>query len=470
LEQAAQGEEVVVPEASLDEAVAMSQEIQQLTARLQQAKAAHAEIREGSGLAAQNRRAVEDLEQQVKIRSAQIRDELRVAIQRRHRAEQTAGVSARIGDLQAQIAAYDGQAEYLKSRLDEYQRRLSGSSAGLVDLDFAQRDLIRAEDVHERLCQRINELRTEARAPARVTLLKAAAPPLSPVELMPWKQFLAVCVAAMAFPFGLALVWEFRSQRVGAANQIQDALCLPILAEVTSLPRYPRLTNRHATDAYHAQRAAFENSIHYLCRNLLLSAEHSDSHVFAVTSAVSGEGKTNLASVLSISMALASHESVLLIDGDMRRPDLHAMFDLELSPGLAELLSGNCDPADAVHATQSEGVSVIPAGRLGAHPHSVLRKDRFAEILERLRSEYRYIIIDTPPVLSVGETLSVCNLVDGVILCAMRDVSLRPQIEEAYSRLNLAGANMFGVVLNGVTVKAYSSRYGDYHYSPRSAV
>ena len=135
---------------------------------------------------------------------------------------------------------------------------------------------------------------------------------------------------------------------------------------------------------------------------------------------ISGEGKTNLTSVLSISMALASHESVLLVDTDMRRPKCHAMFDLDLSPGLAELMCGYCDEEQAVRATASSGVFVLPAGKLAAHPHGVMRQDRFAELLEQFKTRFKYIIVDTAPVLAVGETLSVCQQADGVILCAMR--------------------------------------------------
>ena len=110
--------------------------------------------------------------------------------------------------------------------------------------------------------------------------MKQALPPNSPVELVPWKQIMALSLAALCLPFGLALLWEFRSQRVAGVAQIQDSMNLPILAEVTCLPRYPRLTNRQATIAYDSQRAAFENSIHYLCRSLLLSAEQSrQSHL-----------------------------------------------------------------------------------------------------------------------------------------------------------------------------------------------
>ena len=74
------------------------------------------------------------------------------------------------------------------------------------------------------------------------------------------------------------------------------------------------------------------------------------------------------------------------------------MFDLELSPGLADVLTDTCEDADAIRPTMSDGVFVLPAGRLAAHPHAVLRPDRFTAILNRLRNQYRYIIVDTPPV------------------------------------------------------------------------
>ncbi len=90
-------------------------------------------------------------------------------------------------------------------------------------------------------------------------------------------------------------------------------------------------------------------------------------------------------------------------------------------------------------------------------------------LLEEVRSLYRYVIIDTPPVLAAGEALVFAKAADASLICTMRDVSRFDQINRAHERLVAANAQPIGVVLNGVPVKQYAYRYGSYGYTVRPA-
>jgi capsular exopolysaccharide synthesis family protein len=158
----------------------------------------------------------------------------------------------------------------------------------------------------------------------------------------------------------------------------------------------------------------------------------------------------------------------LLIDTDMRAPDLHDMFGISLEPGLAEFLSGQCSAEDAIVTNWSKRVHLLPAGRLTHSPHALLNTPMFAELLERMRSRYRYIVVDAPPVLAASEAMTVAKLADGTLLCTMRDISRAPQLRLACQRLRMAGAHLLGAVLNGVPPKTYAYKYGGYEYYARS--
>ena len=160
-----QGEEVQIPENVLDEAVANDPEVQQLTFELQQDKTAMAGIREGSSLAAQHRKKIDDKERKLKEKGARLRDELRISALRRDKASRSQNSANKIAELEANIKANEGMAAYYNEKLNAYRARLQSSGNKAVELEFAQRDLIRAEEVYDRLSQRINELRTETRAP-----------------------------------------------------------------------------------------------------------------------------------------------------------------------------------------------------------------------------------------------------------------------------------------------------------------
>ena len=274
-----------VPEVVLDEAVAADPGVQNLQSELKQAKETLAGARVGSLLANRSAEQVDFLQQRLEQKLSVLTDELRVKMERRDSAVRRADEEDRIGELESQITASEGISKFLNTKLDEYYQALRSSGENAVELDFARRDLSRAEDVHEKLCERIDQLRTETRAPARITVLKPASPPRSPVELYPVKLVGLVGMATFALPLLFAGAWEYRSQRIDDVEHLPSHDSLPILGEITSLPRYPRFPKLHASESYYSQRAAFENSIHYLCRSLLLSATSSQSRVFAITSA-----------------------------------------------------------------------------------------------------------------------------------------------------------------------------------------
>ena len=110
-------------------------------------------------------------------------------------------------------------------------------------------------------------------------------------------------------------------------------------------------------------------------------------------------------------------------------------------------------------------MSILPAGRLHKSPHALLGKGLLKELLDEVRPLYRYIIIDTPPVLSASESLVFAKAADGALICTMREVSRAPQVRMTYDRLVAAGVSTIGVVLNGVPSSRYASKYGSYAYS-----
>jgi capsular exopolysaccharide synthesis family protein len=189
-----------------------------------------------------------------------------------------------------------------------------------------------------------------------------------------------------------------------------------------------------------------------------------DRKILAVTSAVSREGKTNVAVQLAISVASATNRPTLLIDGDMRSPDIHRIFEIERSPGLCEVLKGKYTCEEAIDKYADVTLHVLTAGVLDCSPHRLVGNVTFPNLIEKLRQTYDYIIIDTPPILAASEALLIANVADAAIICARRDFSRIDQVVNAFSRLQSAGVNTVGAVLNGIPQYAYAYRYGSYYY------
>ncbi len=289
-----------------------------------------------------------------------------------------------------------------------------------------------------------------------------AKPPLAPIEMLPYRNMALAGLLALCLPFALAVGWEGVVRRIGGADDLEQQVHLAVLGEITRLPMRPRAASESAEARIGLELRIFQESIDSLRTALTLSDDLRNLRILAVTSAANHEGKTSVASQLALSLARATGKTTLLIDGDMRSPDVHKVFDVPLEPGLAEVLSDQCLLADAIVTTRSEHVHLLPAGRLKASPHRLLGNGAWKSLLEQLPGSYGYVIIDTPPVLAASEALVLAKAADASLLCVMRDVSRADQVRKASARLLTAGGHPVGTVLSGVPTSRYTYMNGTY--------
>lgn len=423
-------------------------------------------------LQAQLQQFEESLEQAKRTATERILPTLQARASRERRDQ----VVAQVAKLHAEIRMHETLESLLGEKIETAKQKLVDSLATnspqqeraqkAMELASKQAELQMAEQVRQMIKERADLFTTEQKAPSGVTVISPAQPPMRPKR--PFQQMAAAGLGAFVIPALLALFWEYRVQRVVMAQQLSHAAALPILSEVPNLPLKPRLTTTWSGRAFSRQLGLFEDSIHYLCRSLMLSREADGIRTVAVTSAISGEGKTSVALQLARSLALCSHEPVLLVDGDLRKAGLHDLLSLPAGPGLADLLAKESadrrDLETTIISQRFAPIHVLAAGNVKRHPHFILQQDKLEAVFKSLGQMYRYIVVDTPPVLGVGEALSVCKAADGTLVCAMRDVSRQSQVEAACQKLFSANARPIGFVLNGVPSEKYASRYGsDYH-------
>jgi capsular exopolysaccharide synthesis family protein len=186
--------------------------------------------------------------------------------------------------------------------------------------------------------------------------------------------------------------------------------------------------------------------------------------VVAVTSAIAGEGKTLSCANLAMNLASAGRKKVLLIDIDLRKADLARGLNLPPLPGLSEFLSGTVVLKDVLRNTLVPGLYVIPAGTRISAPADLLAGNRFRSFLADIREHFDVVLLDTPPILAVADTLSLRDQVDGFIFiyraCFTPYNMLKQAIEEVGEK------SVIGVVLNGVEPhkeKYYQRYYGKYY-------
>jgi capsular exopolysaccharide synthesis family protein len=370
----------------------------------------------------------------------------------------------------ADLAALNSQIDDIQLRLDELNRRytarrteLQEASGHTLDIEFARADLDREQDVHDLIADRIVKLKTElGLIEPRVEILLYAQAPTKPVEAAPVKKMTMAGVGAFFVPFLLGFFWERTLRRISDPNQLREQSGFEIIGEIATLPVSTGMVRRRS-DRVSDDLGLYRESIDSLRTSLVLSHPIEEMRILAICSAVKGEGKTSISSQLAVSLARYCGERVLLIDGDMRDPDIHEIFDVAREPGLSALLAGECTATEAVVTTSSELLDVIPGGRLRRNPHALVTEGKLKPLLQELGQTYRYIVIDTPPILAASESLVMARCADASIMCTMRDVSRIDQFRTACERLDGAGAFAVGAVLSGVPQRQYSYRYGHYY-------
>ena len=196
----------------------------------------------------------------------------------------------------------------------------------------------------------------------------------------------------------------------------------------------------------------------------MLSESLCNVKVIAVTSAVSGEGKSSVAAQLASSFARSTGKKVLLIDGDVRAPDLHKIYGMKRVPGLTDILQDVETPA-AVREVFGGRLHVLPAGRPARDAHALVGTPEMDKLVAQARDTYDVTIIDTPPVLAAYESLMLAKSADAVLLCVMRDASRFDQVATAQEKLVGSGILPIGVVISGVSRREYARSYGNYRYS-----
>jgi len=168
-----------------------------------------------------------------------------------------------------------------------------------------------------------------------------------------------------------------------------------------------------------------------------------------VTSSQPGEGKSTTISNLAIAYAQEG-KNVLLIDADLRKPSLHRIFSSLNNPGLSTVLAGNSEVMDSIQETGYERLSLLPSGPVLANPSELIDSQTMCELLEQLKLQYDVILIDTPSVLEVSDTVLISALCDGVIMVAAAGKVKKDHLKKAREQLDHVNARMLGIVMNRV--------------------
>ena len=241
-----------------------------------------------------------------------------------------------------------------------------------------------------------------------------------------------------------------------------DAAGNAYVAGATGSSNFPT-TDGAAQTGFGGSADGFITKLNATGTSLLYSTPDHPPKTILVTSPHPEDGKTSLVTNLAITLAQLGSGEILVIDGDMRRPNLHNILKIPKAPGLSTYLTGQAQLEDVIVATAIPNLSVIPAGRLPVNPSELVASARFKQALETLGQRFAYIVIDTGPLFGVSDGMILAGQVEGVVLVLRQGRASRDAAQRAIRSLMSVRARLLGVILNDVEIGG-SRYYGYYDY------
>jgi len=365
--------------------------------------------------------------------------------------------------------------KYLSQELDAQKKVVNDIEEKSVQYNILKRDVDTNKTLYEGIMTRMKEATVAAGVQAsNLRIVDAAEVPKGPVKPRVFLNLALGFMLGLALGIGLAFLQEYLDNTLKTADEVERLLRLPSLGllpdcigdngkgsgEELAVVNHgnngvaPALqTGREPIEAYRTLRTS-----------ILLSANPVPK-MLLITSALPSEGKTTV--TVNLGATLASLGSkVVIVDCDMRRPCCHRSTGVENRPGFVRCLTGHIDLADAILPVPGvPNLSVIPCGPIPPNPAEVLSSPVTVDLLRRLRAEFEYVLLDSPPLLTVSDSRILSTLTDAVVLVTRAYSTPFDLVRRARGLLYNSGARILGVALNSVSVhKQGSSGYGVYRY------
>lgn len=318
------------------------------------------------------------------------------------------------------------------------------------------------------LRNRIGQLKLVQDAPiGYVGVVDLAVPQKDPVK--PNKAIIISLSVLLGFLLGIGAAF-FRKGLRGAVQDpalIENKLGLPVYATVPHSVKQLKLL-KNAKGSKKAVLAVAEpedpaiESLRSLRTSLHFVLLEVKNNVIMVTGPTPGIGKTFLTVNFGAVLASAG-KRVLLIDGDLRKGQVHSYFDVEYNYGLSDVIANEEDIEQVIMSTNIDNLDIIYKGTIPPNPSELLMHERFTLAIEKLSGLYDYVIIDSPPVLLVTDATIIGQLVGATLLVVKHGAHTLREIELSAKKLEQGGVNLRGIVVNDMPLSSSRYGYGDYY-------
>jgi capsular exopolysaccharide synthesis family protein len=334
------------------------------------------------------------------------------------------------------------QLEQANEQFDKVAVDVKALGAANADLMARKQEIEQLMKVTDQMGVQLNATEIDVSMPNRVELIEEASPPEGSDDLFRTMLSLLAAATGLVLGGGTIVLFEYLRDRVSTPEEVSQRVGLRVIGTVPRVSRSRKRPNDgHVSECVDGIRAVVSQT------------GREAPRVILVTSAVEHEGKTTFAAQLAASLA-RSGKRTLLLDGDLRHPNVHLALGLDLRAGLPEVLRGEVSADEAVQPTAIDGLFAVTGGACDYAAITALSRPESAACIKKFRDSFDHVVIDAGPVLAFADVLLLGQLSDIVIVATMRDVSRMPQVTSAVDKLRSVGVRVLGTVVNGVTDSA----------------
>ena len=380
-----------------------------------------------------------------------------------------AELSEKYGPKHPQMIQLNSQLNTLRDRMNREVKRVVAAVLIEESPDYLllKREAEANRNIYEVLLARLKETTVTENLPqSNIFVLDKALIPDFPVKPRKGTNILLSILLGVISGVSLAFFFEYLDNTVKGPEDIERYLRVPFLGAV---PAAKKLTPEKPVELMtaHSPQSPQAESYRTIRTSLLLAMAERQPKLILITSPAPVEGKTTTASNLAIAMA-QSGNSVLLMDGDLRKPSLHRLFGQDNAKGLSSVLVGQGTLEANIHQTFIPLLSLLATGPLPPNPSELLGSKRMKELMSVAVERFDRVVIDSAPTMPVADSILLATMCDGVVMVIKESETKREMALTACKRLTDSGSKILGAVLNNVDMRQkgyYFYPYYRYYYS-----
>lgn len=354
----------------------------------------------------------------------------------------------------AQVAQLDSQIEATRAQLFEVGKRST-------EFGIASRDAITKANIYVAIQTKLNETAvTSGLLSNNLNVLDYATVPARPIRPRKLLNLFLGVIAGLLGGIGTVFFIDHLNNTIKSIEDVEQGLALPVLAII---PRYRETTSSAVKEAFQTLKT-----------NVLFSSDARKRNLVLMTSAGPREGKSS--TVINLARTIASAgEKVVIVDCDLRRPTVHEQAEVERDHGLTNYLTAvpTADIGSYLKPTSTPNLSVLTCGPIPPNPPELFGGERFPEVLKELRKRFDWVLLDSPPVILLTDSVILASMADMVVFVVKHNESDREMIRRCLQSIRNVNPHVIGAVLNNVDIeKSYSKDYyyaGYYYYSGEGA-